>query len=470
MIVLMVAAEFSPYTPAGATGSSVGSSVSALSRVLVPLGHDVTVVLPKYPAFEEMGLLVARRLSPLELPGGGTATIFDGQLGSGVKLVLIDAPQFFERAGVYGEGDQQHGDNAARFGFFAHAVAALVRQRQQQGSPFDVVHGHDWPGALAVMQLKASNPALPCLLTVYDPRHAGRFALQDAEALHLPTQYLEPSGALLDDGICVLKGGALAADRLTTPSPSAAEELTDEARYGGLAVAFSTRASVTTGILPGIDYARYNPATDSDLVSRFDAEDLGAKGNCRTALLRELGLEFEDGRPLLALVSAGPRPGVALRELCSQLLRNDVSLVVALHGQAEAGLLPASASGQAAVVDLSTSSGRERRVLAAADIVLCLDDGDSCTPRRAQRYAAVPVACAFGACRDAIVDCDPELETGTGFLFEDWQQAPGAVQRALAACRQSSWARLQRRLARLDLSWERVAHRYQKLYRQLQGQ
>ena len=61
MEILMVAAELSPYARAGETGDSV----AALSRMLVQLGHEVTVALPRYTSFEDQGLLVARRLTPL---------------------------------------------------------------------------------------------------------------------------------------------------------------------------------------------------------------------------------------------------------------------------------------------------------------------------------------------------------------------------------------------------------------------
>jgi starch synthase len=87
--------------------------------------------------------------------------------------------------------------------------------------------------------------------------------------------------------------------------------------------------------------------------------------------------------------------------------------------------------------------------------------------RKAQRYGAAPVALARGAICDAVVDCDPDLETGTGFLYtEPTSEALfGAVTRALAACRHPSWPRLTRRLLRLDLSWESPARRYLKVYK-----
>jgi starch synthase len=76
-----------------------------------------------------------------------------------------------------------------------------------------------------------------------------------------------------------------------------------------------------------------------------------------------------------------------------------------------------------------------------------------------------------GAVLDALVDCDAELETGTGFLFDSADVAGllGATTRALSAYGSPGHARLRRRVMRLDVSWERVARRYTQLYRKAAG-
>jgi starch synthase len=85
----------------------------------------------------------------------------------------------------------------------------------------------------------------------------------------------------------------------------------------------------------------------------------------------------------------------------------------------------------------------------------------------AQRYGAAPVACHTGGLGDTIVDCDAELETGSGFLFDKPTAAAllGGVQRALAAMTSARWGALRRRMMRLDLGWDRPARRYATVYR-----
>jgi len=87
----------------------------------------------------------------------------------------------------------------------------------------------------------------------------------------------------------------------------------------------------------------------------------------------------------------------------------------------------------------------------------------------AQRYGTLPVARSTGAIQDFVIDCDAQLETGTGFLFdEDLSDALlSATQRAVSACMNADFDGLRRRVMRLDHSWERTGRVFALLYREL---
>ena len=138
MDILFVASELAPMVKVG----GLADVVAALSKALRLLGHKVTIALPRYPAVEAGGLLLARRLTPLSLPAdpkkgipAAEITVYDGRLGSGVDLLLLDAPGLYDRAGVYGEDGADYPDNPRRFAVFCRAVAEVVRQREQAGHP-----------------------------------------------------------------------------------------------------------------------------------------------------------------------------------------------------------------------------------------------------------------------------------------------------------------------------------------------
>ena len=152
----------------------------------------------------------------------------------------------------------------------------------------------------------------------------------------------------------------------------------------------------------------------------------------------------------------------------------EVALVVAGAGDAViARKIRAAADERPEVLALLDDYDDElvRRLHAAADIALVPSrhSPGAFAVKLAQRYGALPVAHATGGLVDAVVDCDAELETGTGFLY-DKPTAPalvGGVQRAIAATASPRWGALRRRVMRLDLGWDRPARRYVHVYRSL---
>jgi starch synthase len=475
MEILIVAAELSPYTKAGEAGDSIAS----LSRMLAQLGHAVTVALPRYSSFEAHGLLVARRLTPLRLPSGDPVTVFDGQLGSGVKLALFDAPDLYTREGVYeDEHGKEYSDNARRFGLLAQAATALAARRASEDQPFDVAHLHDWPGALTAVLLAQAEIPLPKVLTLHDVERAGSFAAKELEALGISPEGFTDAGVKQGSRINVLKGGVLMADFLTTVSPTYAEDLAQPEQGGVLASAIAGRKDELMGIVNGLDYAIYNPAVDTALVSRYNAENPANKGSSKTAVLRQLELDIDPARPVIVAAGELSKAGgfELLIDVLPRLLSQDVTVIVG--GTASSPLARAFASktyqqqgNYAFVSDLDSAA--ERRLLAAADFALALEpyDRTGSFPRKAQRYGTAPVAYARGAVKDTVVDADPELETGTGFVYEELSADAlyGAVARGLTAFKHPSWPRLVRRLLRLDLSWDSPARRYLKVYKRAMG-
>jgi starch synthase len=469
MEILMVAAELGPYARAGETADSV----AALSRMLVQLGHEVTVALPRYPSFEEQGLLVARRLTPLRLASGDSVTVFDGQLGSGVKIALFDGPDLFTRPGVYGE-EEDYSDNPRRFGLLAQAAAALAVQRAAQGQAFDVAHLHDWPGALAAIALAQTDVPLPKVLTLHDLSRDGSFPARELGNLGIAEALDNEAGVRLGTQVSVLKGGIQVADAVTTVSPTYARDLAGPEQGGLLSAVFEARGEELSGILPGLDYAVHNPTVDTALPSRYNAENAGNKGSCKTALIRRLGLDLDPRRPLVVLL--GPltkeRGADLLVPIAARVVENDATLVVAGPGSA-AIVRSLSAKGLTERDNYAymeqAEGDEERRLLAAADLWLAPSryDRSASSVRKAQRYGAAPVALARGAICDTVVNCDTDLETGTGFLYSEPtpEALLGAITRGLAANRSAAWPRLVRRLLRLDLSWESPARRYLKVYK-----
>lgn len=488
----MACAELHPIASEGGPSSSgapgdrgLGEMVAALSKTLCRLDHKVTVAMPRYRCIDDAGLMLARRLMPirLEVPGaagsGGEVVegmLFDARLASGVELMVIDLPGMFDRPGIYGEGGEPYPDNARRFGLFCRALAQVVARRNQQGQGFDVVHAHDWPTALLPFLLR--DQPVRRVLTVHDARNQGQFPKSAVDDIGLSWSDFHPAGLEFYDRLNMLKAGVLAADVVTTTSPSAARALVgpaggEGAGGEGLEGVFRARQADLVGIVNGLDYARWSPSTDPHLPARYDAEDVANKGRCKATLLHRLEMGLEPEQPLI--VALGPvtvAHGFDLVvEALDALATSGAQLIVAGEGDPALTVPLQAASEELAEVKYLPELNERLRhqLLAAADLVLVAPrhGGGSELERQAQRYGAVPVAHATGVILDTVVDCDRRCETGTGFLFHE-PTAPaliGATQRALTALRTPVWAGLRRRVMRLDLSWERPAHRYVRVYR-----
>lgn len=471
MNVFFSALELAPYTDQ----SGVGSSVAALARALSNLDASVTIALPLSPEFQDTGLLLARRLSPLDLGtsesgASETAHAYDVQLPSGIELVLVDV------GGPISVGTAPlDRTTAERAGRFARAVAVLVEDRIAIGRPPDVVHAHDALAGLCLAALSDRRVrGVSRVLGIHDARRAPAGPAALAPALGLSPALLEAHGFVAGAELSVLEGVLTMADRVYCSSPSYARALAEPERSGRLGAAFASAR--IAAITEGVDVSVYNPATDSALPTRFDAAAPAAKGSVKTALVRQLGLVLDPARPLVVLdaLSSGSEHLGAFVSSLSEWVDAGLSVVVSGFGapSSEAKKVLSHLGDRVAWLEQPTAAER-RRLLGAADFQLSLraEDPSGAALGMGARYGAVPVALAVDAALDLIVDCDAELATGTGFLFDS--AAPrslvGVAGRLVAAYRRPGFAALVRRVMRQDLSWDRAARRYLLSYRELCG-
>lgn len=473
MEILFVTTELAPYVKVG----GLADVSSALPKTLKALGHRVTIVMPRYAAFDDAGLLMARRLTPLSLTLGSrthAVTVYDGRLSSQVELTLIEVPGLFDRPGIYGEKGEDYQDNAVRFGVLARAAAELAKQKAADGTPFDVVHANDWATAMVAKYMKDLGVPTPVVLTIHNVAHQGVFPKEALADIGLGKEDFNVNGVEFYGGVNLLKQGIISADVVTTVSNTYAKEIQTEAQGHRLDGVLRAKGKVV-GIVNGVDYGVWNPATDSNLAARYDAEDASNKMRCKGALKKELGFAQEPDVPIIASVGrVVHQKGTDLvAEIVPRLLRgSDCRVVIA--GTGDPSLMSkleaaADKSHGNAVYLKEASESLVHRIFAGADVVLVPSRFEPCglVQLYAQRYGALPVAHATGGLVDTIVDCDAKLETGTGFLF-DGETADafyGATQRAISAYQSDRWGALRRRVMRLDRGWERAARQYEQTYK-----
>lgn len=479
MDIVFVSPEVVPYSKVGGLADVVG----ALPKSLRALGHKVTVVSLLYGSIDSAQHALARRLTKLKVPLAGETVsldIYEARLPSGVNVVLLAAPRVSDRDGVYGERGEAYPDNHLRFGALCRGAIEWIRA--QSKAP-DIVHVHDWATALVpalLDHLKKSEPKLAnikTVLTIHNLAHQGIFPLSTLADVGLPPEYASVEELEFYGAASWLKGGIVHAGAITTVSPTYAREvLTPDggARMDGV---LRGRGNDFYGVLNGVDPAVWNPAIDHNLSARYDADDPSAKGRCKSDLQQRVGLPVRPEVPVFGMVARmESQKGVDLLSACATtLLRQDVQVVV-------------QGSGSPAIMESMAAIAREmpekfvyrsefddalaHRIYGGSDFFLVPSRFEPCglAQMYAMRYGTVPVVRATGGLRDSVVDCDPELTTGTGFLFDEptGDGLYSALSRAIAAWqRRPAFSKLVRRVMRGDWSWDRSARRYQTIYESL---
>lgn len=511
MEILFVATELSPMAKVG----GLADVVFALSKTLRNQGHRVTLALPRYPAFEEAGVLLARRLTPLKLPALAAADLpaeaagladrptevilFDARLGSGVDVVFFDvqvpASDVFPGGSLFGDVTSKATDKiysgegtlvgALKVSLFNRAVVEFLKARVATGglrageAPFDAVHVHDWPAAMIpfLMREVPELAGLASVLTIHDASAQGFFAADKVRAVlrlfGLSMAHFTLEGLEFYGGVNLLKGGIVSADVVTTVSPSYARELTTEGRGFRLEGVLRARPTPVQGIVNGVDASVWNPATDPSIVARYDSDDWSNRGRSKSTLLAELGLPLDPAIPLfVSLGRVTKQKGTdVLAKSIARLMKQDLCLVVAGRGDPaiEAELKAAASEFGERVRYLGFVEEKvAHRLVAAADFVLMPSRSEPCglVQLYGQRYGAIPVVARTGGLVDTVVDVDVELETGTGLLFEGAtvEELAGAVGRAVSVFRHPRLSSLRRRVMRLDVGWERPARLYAQIY------
>jgi starch synthase len=477
MRIVFAASECIPFAKTGGLADVVG----ALPLELVKLGHEVAVYLPLYARARaripgELSYAVRSITIPFQ-SYNRFAGIVDGGKRGGVQYYFVDCPEMYDRPELYGTGGRDYPDNAERFALYCRAV---VEATKQLGVP-QVFHVHDWQAALIPVYLRTlydSDPALEraaVVQTIHNAAYQGAFPPVTTERLLFPWDLFTMDKVEQFDRFNFLKGGLVYSEMLTTVSRKYAEEIQTPEFGERLDGVLRLRAADLHGILNGVDYARWNPATDPNLAANYSPEDLAGKQQCRADLLREFGLEkVGKSTPVIGVVSrlATQKGFDLVEQIADRLSDLDVAVVALGTGDPvhEKFFRDWAFLNQANVaVRIGYDNPLAHKIEAGADIFLMPSLYEPCGLNQiySLKYGTVPVVRATGGLDDTIEEWNPEQGSGTGFKFEGYS-AEGllaAIQRSLAAFEdKEGWERLMLNGMARNHSWEQPAREYAAVY------
>jgi starch synthase len=478
--VLSVASEAWPLIKTGGLADVAG----ALPAAVAPHGITMTTLLPGYPSvMRALGKVskkaVRHRYAALM---GHSARLLEGQMGEH-RLLVLDCPALFERdGGPYGDAQgRDWPDNSLRFAAFARAGADLA-SGVVSGEQFDILHGHDWQAGLAPAYLHFSpgpGPVARSMMTVHNIAFQGWFPPSTFPDLGLPDTAWSIDGVEFHGGVSTLKAGLQFAHRITTVSPSYAQEIRTPEFGMGFEGLVRARGADVRGIVNGIDTGEWNPANDPHLASPFDTRRLNDRSGNKRAVETAFGLKPGKG-PLFIVVSrlTWQKGMDVLLEVLDHLVGSGGRL--ALLGSGDSALenaLHAAAArhpGQVGV-RIGYDESLSHLMQGGGDAILVPSRFEPCglTQLYGLRYGCVPVVARTGGLADTIIDANAAalgagVATGIQFGSVNADALTGAISRAVELFGSPNlWRTLQKRGMGADVSWARSGAAYSDLYREL---
>ncbi len=475
--ILFVTSEVHPLIKTG----GLADVSSSLPKALAELGQEVKLILPNYRSLK---LNHEPTLRSVFLIGKHTVRILETFLpDSQVPVFLVDCPEYFGLVGnpyVDGFGNS-YVNNAERFTLFCRAAIEVTMNRAELDWKADIVHCNDWQTGLIPALLSLESLCPQTVFTIHNIAYQGLFNGLTASVLQLPPQLLSPDGLEFHGMLSFIKGGLAYSDKITTVSPTYAQDIqTPELGYGleGLLI---YRNDDLTGIINGID-ADWNPEIDSLITQKYSVETLHDKAENKKSLQSCLNLPVNENIFTIGLISRlVEQKGIELILDClPELLGLPIQLVMLGSGDKnfEQRLHQfAEAYPHKMALTLGYDEKLAHLIEAGADVFLMPSLFEPCGLNQmySQSYGTLPIVRSTGGLADTVVDTLPKTianKTATGFVFhaENSGALLETIKRALLLHDfPDAWKKIQTNAMTRDFSWKSSAEQYLALYESIES-
>ena len=467
MKIMYVTSECAPFIKTGGLGDVAGS----LPQALAAKGHDVRVFCPLYSAIDQSMREKFYYIKNAYVRLGWRnqyCGIFRYE-ADGVTYYFIDNEYYFARGQIYGEYD-----DAERFAYYSKAVLEVLPDLEWKP---DVINCNDWQTALVPVYYNlmfASRPFyenIKTVFTIHNIAYQGKYGtdiLEDTCGIgHRDQHIVEYDGCAN-----FMKGAFETADKITTVSPTYAQEILDPWFSYGLDALLREKQYKLCGILNGIDMDANDPATDKNIPFNYSIKTFETgKAKCKEALQDRFGLN-KDGSPVFGMVSrmVGMKGFDLVQSIADGLVDRGIQLVILGSGEGQYENFFSDLCGRHPG-RVGTYIGFEpklsQEIYAGADAFIMPSKSEPCGLAQmvACRYGTPPIVRETGGLRDSIHDST--MGDGNGFTFAGYN----AHELYVACCNaqdaynnKENWKNLVRHCMECDFSWDVSAKSYEGLY------
>ena len=477
--VAFIGSECYPFVKTG----GLGDVMYALPKALIAQNCDVKVILPRYKCIPQkyQEKMVYRGSFEMNLCEDGRS-FYVGimeYVWAGVVYDFIDNEEFFG----FGNPYTNLIDDIPKFCFFGKA--ALAALNYMDWIP-DVIHCHDWQAGLVPVYLRTMFDNTPVgrakvMITIHNLRFQGVYNIPTIRYWSGLPDYVFNKDALKQgyEDANMFKGGLAYSNMITTVSGTYAVEIQTPFYGENLDAHLRYHSGKLRGIVNGIDYDMWNPATDSLLAAPYDlATVLKNKKENKLALQEQLGLEKDENKFVIGLISRlTNQKGLDLvNAILPALMDGNTQVVVLGTGDPEyedSFRYYEGAYKGSVCSNIMYDEGRAHMIYAGSDALLVPSQFEPCglTQLIAMHYGTVPIVRETGGLKDTVQPYNQYTNEGNGFTFDRYESGLllDAINRAKTLYFTNRWCwdeMVQRDMAK-DVSWANSAKQYRSLYMEL---
>ncbi len=477
MKVLFTVSEVKPFIASGGLGDVAGSLPQALRKRMI----GCRVVAPLYSGIKQEYKDQMKYLTNIVVPVAWRRQycgIFELRK-DGVIYYFIDNEYYFNGFNIYGDIKW----DIEKFCYFSKAALSIL---PSIGFQPDIVHCHDWQAGLVPVYLKtlfASNPfysGMKSIMTIHNLQFQGRWDVKTLQEYSgLPSYVFTPDKLEMYKDASMLKGGLVYADKISTVSNTYSYEI-QTPQYGeGLHGLLSARHESLWGIVNGIDYNDYNPATDKKIYKNYTIKNFRKnKVENKLALQKKLGLPEDKDAYMIGIISRlTDQKGLDLVDrIMNDICTDGTQFVVLGTGDRRyedmfkyyQGIHPAKVSA-----NIYYSDALSHEMYAACDAMLVPSRFEPCglTQLMALRYGTLPIVRETGGLKDTVIPYNEFDGSGTGFSFANYDafELLNTINysKRIFFDYKEAWQNMQVRAMEQNYSWSNSAEIYQRLYDQV---
>lgn len=477
--ILFIASESVPFIKTGGLADVVGSLPKCFNKEY----YDCRVIIPKYSCmFEELK-------SNLEFIDCFYMDYLWQSRYVGILKSVVDGITFyFIDNESYFSGMKPYGDwlfDLEKFIFFSQAALSAL---PVIGFKPDLIHCHDWQTGLVPVYLKDRFRGgefyreIKSVFTIHNLKFQGVWDVKTVQNFSgLPEYYFTADKLEAYKNGNILKGGVVYADAITTVSRTYAKEIQMPFYGEGLDGLMRARSTSLRGIVNGIDYEEFDPKKDKYIVQNYDAKNFRKeKVKNKTALQAELGLEVDENRFMIGIVSrlTDQKGFDLIRHVMDELCAEDVQLVILGTGDEVYENMFRHYDwkySERVSAQIYYSEAMSHKIYASCDAFLMPSLFEPCglSQLMALRYGTVPIVRETGGLKDTVEPYNEFENRGTGFAFSNYNahEMLDTVQYAKQVFynRKREWNKIIDRGMAADFSWNHSALEYQELYDWLIG-